>query len=135
MLFKIDTLEEFQLFIFSKIDTYEKLKERMFKCLEKDEDSYFFRWNGTEIQVAAHHANLANGWKKLLSEKIESLGVEEKLDVKELLEMVEKASYRRISNYAMTRPGSRSTSPSANLEEDAIHLFFLEVYDLIQKGK
>lgn len=91
----------------------------------------FMRWNGTALHVAAAHADEARRLLAYIDEPREVEGVVVSDDEK-FTNLTEECA-RQLLNMSI-RLASRSSSPSANLDEDAARAFWIDLHQAFNGG-
>jgi hypothetical protein len=117
--------ESLTAYLNKKIEERDKLLAEFDTARAEDNLSRFMHWNGTEFHGAVVHAFQA---QRLLAYLDADTSLSEELRFERVKDYVA----RTIGNMGL-RIASRSTSLSANLEEDYHNAFFLELNSKIRE--
>lgn len=131
MFARIRTIDGLKSFLNKFVSEQEELLSKMDKAREDDTLRHFFRVNAAYLQVLTVYTHEATRFLNFIAEEREVEGGlmtdEAKLDI------VREDAQRRLMNINM-RLTSRSTSPSANQDEDAENAFWLDLYQALNGG-
>ena len=118
-------------FLQKRVDGLAKILGELDKAREEDALRKFMSWNGSTMHVAVVHADEAARFITFLDGEAERDG--EVLSDESKFEIVKEEVQRNLINMS-TRLVSRSTSASANLDEDAQRMFWIDMYQALNGG-
>lgn len=132
MFARIRTIDGLRSFLNKFASQQEALLAKMDKARAEGSLRHFLRVNASELQVLTVYTYEAARFLDFIAEEreLEDGGLmtdETKLD------LVRDDAKRRLTNLNV-RLTSRSTSPSANLDEDAENAFWIELYQALNGG-
>jgi len=113
------------------VSEHASLLEKMDEARAEGTLRHFLRFNCAHLHVVTVYADEASRYIKFVTEECEEDGALMSDDRK--LEIVKEETHRRVNNMSM-RITNRSTSISANLDEDAERAFWIELYQALEGG-
>lgn len=132
MFARIRTIDGLKSFLGKFASEQEELLAKMDKARADDTLRHFLRFNASSLHVLTVYTHEAARFLSFIAEEreVEGGGLmtdEAKLDI------VREDAQRRLINLNV-RLTSRSTSPSANQDEDAENAFWIELYQALNGG-
>ncbi len=128
---RVRTLSNLKEFLEKFVAEQTSLLVKMDKAREEDTLRHFLNSNAAHLHVMTVYAHEAARYLKFFTEEHEEEGVVMSDDRK--LEIVREEVQGRVVNLNM-RLTSRSTSMSANLDEDAERAFWIELFQALNGG-
>lgn len=113
------------------VSEHASLLEKMDEARAEDTLRHFLKFNSADLHVMTVYADEAARYIKFVTEERED--GEGPMSDDRKLEIVKEETHRRVSNMSM-RITSRSTSISANLDEDAERAFWIELHQALEGG-
>jgi hypothetical protein len=132
MFARVRTIENLKSYFEKFVSEQEALLAKMDKAREDGHLRHFLSSNAAYLHVLTVYAHESERYLKFIAEEREAEGGDLMTDGAKM-DIAREEAQRRVINLNM-RLTSRSTSPSANQDEDAERAFWIELYQALNGG-